>query len=85
MDLRESVTVVVVPRERFSYTRQSVESIRHNTLFPFRWVYVDGGSPRPVARYLRSAAGRMGFDLVRRERYLTPKSTPLFCTAELND
>lgn len=71
-DLRESVTVVVVPRERFSYTRQSVESIRHNTLLPFRWVYVDGGSPRPVARYLRSASGRMGFELVRRERYLTP-------------
>lgn len=39
------VTIVVSPRERFSYTRESLESIYEHTKAPFKLVYVDGGSP----------------------------------------
>lgn len=67
-----SVTVVVVPRERFSDTRRSLESVYRNTGEPFRLVYVDGGSPSAVARYLRAEAAIRGFRYVRVNRYLSP-------------
>ncbi len=66
------VTIVVVPRERFSITRRALESLYANTSGPFRLVYVDGGSPAPIRRYLAAEARARGFELVRTERYLTP-------------
>ncbi len=66
------VTIVVVPRERFGVTRRALESLYANTSGPFRLVYVDGGSPAPIRRYLAAEARARGFELVRTERYLTP-------------
>ena len=65
-------TIVVVPRERFSVARRSLAAILDNTAGPYRMVYVDGGSPAPLARELRREARRHGFELVRSDRYLTP-------------
>ncbi len=42
------VTLVVVPRERFSFTMTSLENIYEMTDIPFKLVYVDGGSPAPI-------------------------------------
>ena len=50
------VTIAVVPRERFSFARDSLEALYRYTDPPFRLVYVDGGSPSRVQRYLESAA-----------------------------
>lgn len=66
------VTIVVVPRERFSYARASLESIYARTQLPFKLVYVDGNSPAPVRDYLAEQAAEKGFDLLRFDRYLTP-------------
>jgi GT2 family glycosyltransferase len=66
------VTVVVVPRERFSHARRSLESIYANTAGPFALVYVDGGSPRALRRYLAAEQRRLGFRLVRTDCFLTP-------------
>ncbi|MDJ0690792.1 MAG: glycosyltransferase [Xenococcaceae cyanobacterium MO_188.B32] len=66
------VTIVVVPKERFSYTRPALESIYENTRIPFSLVYVDGNSPGKVQRYLQAQAEEKGFRLVRSERYLAP-------------
>ena len=66
------VTVVVVPRERFSYAERSLESIYEHTDFPFSLVYVDGGSPSPVRRYLRKKALENNFQLIRTNHYLSP-------------
>lgn len=66
------VTIVVVPRERFSFARESLESIYEHTPPPVRLVYVDGGSPPAVARDLRVAAAARGFELLRTDEYLTP-------------
>lgn len=66
------VTLVVVPRERFSYTRPSLESIFTHTLIPFELVYVDGGSPHPVKTYLKDQANQRGFQLLRTEHFLAP-------------
>jgi hypothetical protein len=46
------VTLVVVPRERYSYTRESLESIYRHTSYPFDLVYVDGNSPEHIQDYL---------------------------------
>lgn len=69
-----SVTIVVVPRERFSCTAESLESVYQYTGRPFRLVYVDGGSPRRVQRYLQAQSQARGFDLIRTEHYLSPNT-----------
>lgn len=66
------VTLVVVPRERFSYTQKSLESIYENTSYPFDLIYVDGGSPRKTAEYLKAASQKYGFKLIRTNHYLSP-------------
>lgn len=66
------VTIVVVPRERFSYTRESLESVFQFTDVPFRLVYVDGNSPQRVQRYLQEQAQEKGFQLIRTDYYLSP-------------
>lgn len=66
------VTIVVVPRERFSCTRESLESIYEHTKFPFKLVYVDGNSPAKVRRYLEEQAQAKGFQLIRTDYYLSP-------------
>ncbi len=66
------ITIVVVPRERFSYTKQSLESIYQFTNLPFELVYVDGGSPKDVQHYLRETALEKDFTLLRTEHFLSP-------------
>jgi GT2 family glycosyltransferase len=66
------VTIVVVPRERFSFTEESLESIYKQTNFPFKLVYVDGNSPSNIKRYLETQAQQKGFDLIRTEYFLSP-------------
>ena len=71
-DVPSRATIVVVPRERFSFARESLESIYEHTPPPVRLVYVDGGSRPSVARDLRAAAAARGFELLRTDEYLTP-------------
>lgn len=66
------VTLVVVPRERFSYAQTSLESIYAHTQRPFNLVYVDGNSPRKLRRYLEEQALEKGFKLIRTDHYLYP-------------
>ena len=66
------VTIVVVPRERFSCTESSLESIYQYTEVPFKLVYVDGNSPAKVKKYLQSEAKNRGFKLIRTNHYLSP-------------
>jgi GT2 family glycosyltransferase len=66
------ITIVVVPRERFSNTRQSLESIYENTQQPFSLVYIDGNSPIETKQYLEQQAKEKDFTLIRSDRYLSP-------------
>jgi GT2 family glycosyltransferase len=66
------VTIVVVPRERFSCTRASLESIYEYTDIPFKLVYVDGNSPAKVRSYLEERAKDKDFQLIRTDYYLYP-------------
>jgi GT2 family glycosyltransferase len=64
------VTVIVVPRERYSQTERSLEDLYEKTTLPFDLIYVDAGSPGPVRRYLDEASRRLDFRLIRVDRYL---------------
>ncbi|NDJ16446.1 glycosyltransferase [Myxacorys almedinensis A] len=66
------VTIVISPRERFSFTQQNLESIYDHTQTPFELIYVDGGSPAPIQHYLQTQAHSKGFKLIRSEQYLAP-------------
>jgi len=69
---QDLVTVVVVPRERFSATRPALERMYAVTASPFPLVYVDGGSPRHIREYLEAQAKERGFKLIRTDYYLAP-------------
>ncbi len=69
------VTIVVAPRERFSCAERSLNSIYENTAFPFTLVYIDCGSPNRVKRYLEAKAREKGFQLIRRDKYLSPNQS----------
>lgn len=69
---RPNVTIIVSPRERFSFTRQNLESIYEHTTPPFSLIYVDGGSPAQEQRYLEAQAQTRGFKLIRTDHYLAP-------------
>ncbi|MBE9068389.1 glycosyltransferase family 2 protein [Leptolyngbya cf. ectocarpi LEGE 11479] len=79
-----SLTIVVVPRERFSYSQQSLESIYQHTQMPFELVYVDGGSPMAVRNYLHQAALERGFTLVRTEQFLAPNQARNFGLSQVS-
>ena len=66
------VTIVVVPRERFSHARQSLEAVYRNTAHPFNLVYVDGHSPASTQAYLDKASAERGSRLVRTDRFVSP-------------
>lgn len=66
------VTIVVVPRERFSCARESLESIYEHTKILFKLVYVDGNSPAKVRRYLKEKAQEKNFQLIQTDYYLYP-------------
>ena len=67
-----SLTIVVVPRERFSHTERSLDALYRNTGYPFELVYVDANSPPAIAQYLKRAAAERNFRLIRNEQFLSP-------------
>ncbi len=77
------VTVVIVPRERFSYTRQTLESLYQHTTIPFNLIYVDGNSPAVHKHYLEQQAKQRGFHLIRTEEFLFPNQARNLALAEV--
>jgi GT2 family glycosyltransferase len=69
------VTVAVLQRESFGHTGRSIESLYATAGVPFELIYVDGGSPPRVQRLIAAEAQRRGFQLLRREHFLTPNQT----------
>ena len=67
-----SLSIIVSPRDCFSYIQQSLESLYRHTNIPFKLIYIDAGSPRPIQKYLARAAAKYDFTLIRSDRFLTP-------------
>ncbi len=59
------VTIVVVPRERFDYTEESLVSLYAQTPEPFELIYVDNALPRSARRVLQRVAAERRFTVVR--------------------
>ncbi|MEA5518555.1 glycosyltransferase family 2 protein [Limnoraphis robusta] len=78
------VTIIVVPRERFSCTRESLESIYEHTKIPFKLVYVDGNSPKHIQTYLKEQAEAKSFQLLRTDYYLSPNQARNIGLAQVN-
>lgn len=72
LNIQPKVTLIIGPRERFSYTRECLESIYQNTDYPFELVFVDVCSPKPVERYIQQKAQEKGFKVIRTARYISP-------------
>jgi GT2 family glycosyltransferase len=66
------VTVVVVPRERFSFAQRSLDSLLEHTPGIANLVYVDAGSPARTEQYIAEQVERRGFTLVRIDHYVSP-------------
>lgn len=67
-----SITLIVAPRERFSYVQPSLESIYRHTTIPFELVYIDVNSPKYLRHYLARSAAERDFTLLRIPRFLSP-------------
>ena len=65
------ITVVVVPRDRFSHTKKSLESIYECADIPFELIYVDGGTPDHIRDYLKKVSQEKNFQLIRVDRLIT--------------
>ena len=61
MCAKKRVTVGFVPREQFSTTQRSLETLIARTEEPDDLVVVDGGSPSSIRKYLHDAAIKHGF------------------------
>jgi GT2 family glycosyltransferase len=66
------VAIVVGPRERFSHTQASLESVYRNTRYPFELVYVDVCTPPVIQAYLKAQAQEKGFQIIRTDYYISP-------------
>jgi GT2 family glycosyltransferase len=69
---RPTVSIVVVPRERFSVAPRALRALLANTAPPYELVYVDAGSPPYIRDELAVLASRHGFRLIRVDRFLSP-------------
>ena len=67
------VTVIMVPRERYSGIQAAIASLYENTAdIPFKLVYVDGGLPARVKAMVEQEAASRGFSFIHKEHPLTP-------------
>ena len=66
------VTLAIVPRERFSFSQRSLESILANTPPAVQMIYVDGNAPEPVRNYINATCAAKDIRLIRKDEYLSP-------------
>lgn len=69
---KPKVTLVVNPRERFSYTRECLESIYQDTDYPFDLVFVDVCSPEPIKHHIHEQAQEKSFKVIHTDQYISP-------------
>ncbi len=67
-----TVTLIVGPRERFSYTRASLNSIYANTDYPFDLVFIDVCSPKSVRHYLKTKSQEQSFKILTVNHFISP-------------
>lgn len=67
------VTILMVPRERYSGIAAAIQSLyEHTSDVPFKLVYVDGGLPGKVLERVQQDAAQRGFTFIHKDYPLTP-------------
>lgn len=69
---RTRVTIIVSPRERFEQAILSIKSLLANTASTYELIYIDGGSPKEIAREVKSIVTAAGHTYIRRNGFLSP-------------
>ena len=64
--------IVITPREGFSRSIESLDSVLQSLSDPSGIVYVDAGSPLSIQRDIADRARTFGFPLLRFDEYLAP-------------
>lgn len=81
-----SVTIVIVPRERFSLIPQCVEHIYAFTNEPFKLVLLDLNSPKPVRLWIENwQKNHSNFQVLSSPRYLYPYEAKNLALKHLKD
>jgi GT2 family glycosyltransferase len=62
-----SISVVVVPRQRWSFAERSLATVLEHLPDGVQLVYVDGGSPPHISRRLEAAVGEVSGVWIRRD------------------
>jgi GT2 family glycosyltransferase len=78
----QRITIAVVPRERFSFAIQSLQSVLAHRDPATELIYIDGGSPPLVRQFLEQRAARHGFQLISTERYISPNAARNLAAAQ---
>jgi GT2 family glycosyltransferase len=65
-------TIIIVPRERFSHSIETIENIVETTEQDFELLVVDGNSPAPIAEKFQVLSDQHNFRLLRSDTFLTP-------------
>lgn len=84
LNVTPDVTIVVVPRERFQFAQESLESLYENTTYPFNLVYVDNNSPTKLRDYLQTAAEKYSFQLLYSNHFLSPNQARNFGLSQVD-
>lgn len=66
------VSVVIVPRERFSNSIACLDNLLARTGGPFELIYLDCNSPQHVRSQLEARASEGKISLIQTEQFLTP-------------
>jgi glycosyltransferase involved in cell wall biosynthesis len=69
---RPSVSIVIVPRERFGMAKTSLDSVLAETPEPYELVYVSGRSPAHLIAHIDAKAAEHGFRHIKLDRLLAP-------------
>lgn len=78
------VTIIIVPRERFQFAQESLESLYEHTDYPFKLVYIDNNSPAKLRKYLQTESEKRGFQLLHSERFLSPNQARNLGLSQVN-
>ena len=72
LNTEAKATIVMTARDRFSMAVRALSEIVEVTAQPYELIYVDGGSPRPVADKIRAICEKNGFRYLRYDHFLAP-------------
>lgn len=70
--MKPEVTIIMVPRERYSAIFSTIDSLYEQTKTPFKFIVVDGGLPEQIFTALEQKSKQLGFEFIHKPYPLNP-------------